>query len=836
MVSQNSKPPGSKGEPRYRRFGGGCASSILETDGPKEWSSMEEFSEYLRTWQGRNNVELVYWDSKRSKTYNTSNKLNKANPKYLHDSLTEFAYKAWVCVHGRRGTKNPCRFMVRARFLPVEKKVICKVIKHTGLGALENGHNHHLEGVSCHVPCSAELDGTGDLVEPAEEKSIVKQMREDPQGSASLMAGWGLCKRRRVCIASIKKFVNYLSRPDLCDARQMIEALNVVDLMADSIKRRERMRPKEEKKGDISGHNEAIKSHRKKNSSSARKKVILSSYDEHDSAQEESGDLDDLRAFCSSPEEGECKNDDEVRDGDDDGVWSYMVGRPVRDENVPQSKYARRASLVENTESLAALLRMLDSGGTIGEFLQKFERFPRPLKQNVRVLEVFKCDDTELTPCESVHFIIEPDVLDNMISMAVSHKKNFEKSERSDGDKQEQRDEVEVATEVVDEEEAADNYGVTFQIFEKVGRNVVECTSMKLKLSALIGMRRVREVLELMRESKKFIEWVSNIDESMETIAERKKLENSKGYVMREFPLLKAINFQGRNFKSGFAFFLESFLSLRGCIGHCKGRWLTSDAVHMGILRLREEFERDLGSTVFVLPPLQWDSDSIFDEHFEGLRKSRSLLKKTKGEGEHFYEILLNQRETLMDATERNLESAVVYTVVNKSGNHWIGLEACVRTRNVVLYDPADTRGRRDGEESGKYFERMRSVLELLFKRRNVTPPPLKYNQWKISWTKGGQQALSADSVNCGVYVLQWIKFRLKSSVLYRRTLERKEGTSFLREKLRDTTMGVFDSQFFEKDRCLMAEFALREMRRQQLMNEQKVYIFRNSEKEEGNN
>ena len=110
MVSQNSKPAGCKAEPRYRRYGGGCASSILEADGPTEWKSLEEFSEYLRTWQGRNNVELVYWDSKRSKAYNTSNKLNEANPKYLHDSISRFAYKAWVCVHGRRGAKNPCRF------------------------------------------------------------------------------------------------------------------------------------------------------------------------------------------------------------------------------------------------------------------------------------------------------------------------------------------------------------------------------------------------------------------------------------------------------------------------------------------------------------------------------------------------------------------------------------------------------------------------------------------------------------------------------------------------------------------------------------------------------
>ena len=127
----------------YRRYGGYGGSDFLEEGGAKEWKSIEQFCKYLRRWQVLANVELVYWDSKRSRAYNASNKFDKNNPSYVPESLSKFAYKAWACALGRRGVKeNPCRFMVRAKYLPAERKVVCRVLRHIGPGALANGRNH----------------------------------------------------------------------------------------------------------------------------------------------------------------------------------------------------------------------------------------------------------------------------------------------------------------------------------------------------------------------------------------------------------------------------------------------------------------------------------------------------------------------------------------------------------------------------------------------------------------------------------------------------------------------------------------------------------------------
>ena len=92
--------------------------------------------------------------------------------------------------------------------------------------------------------------------------------------------------------------------------------------------------------------------------------------------------------------------------------------------------------------------------------------------------------------------------------------------------------------------------------------------------------------------------------------------------------------------------------------------------------------------------------------------------------------------------------------------------------------------------------------------------PPLKYNEWTTEWTHGGQQSLLKDWVNCGVYAIEWINFRIHSAILHRRKREAEENANFLRERLRDTGMSAHDSQFMEKQRMVMAEFALREIKR----------------------
>ena len=151
---------------------------------------------------------------------------------------------------------------------------------------------------------------------------------------------------------------------------------------------------------------------------------------------------------------------------------------------------------------------------------------------------------------------------------------------------------------------------------------------------------------------------------------------------------------------------------MRGSSSFSKEAWLTSDSIHVGVLLLRKEFQEELGSTAFVLPPLQWDFDSsVGDPLHDGCKKKAGSNNVEKNEGEHFLNILKRQGEDLVTAPAAVLERAVIYTVVNRGGNHWLGLEACVRTRCVLVYDPADTLGARPGCGSEKYFGRLQTLV-----------------------------------------------------------------------------------------------------------------------------
>ena len=334
---------------------------------------------------------------------------------------------------------------------------------------------------------------------------------------------------------------------------------------------------------------------------------------------------------------------------------------------------------------------------------------------------------------------------------------------------------------------------------------------MLVSLRALTEMRRVHEIIELTKESQKFLEWVSQMDSSLETLDEVPHMEGMKQYIAKNLRLLKAINYQGGHFKSGFGYHLLSFLRLRGQSANSRGQWFTSDTIHMGILLLRKELQREIGATTFLLPPLQWDTDSEMGRIMTSEEKMQEALGQDSGE--NLLRLLSNQRDPIVVADATELERAVVYTVVNKGGNHWLGVEACLRTRNVLVYDPADLYGARTGDGSEKYFSKLRSLLELVLKEKDVRPPPLKYNEWNTAWAHGGQQIILGDSANCGVYAIEWIRHRIMSAVKHRVMAEKKEGAKFLRQKMRETAMNTFDTQFLNKVRLRIAVFALKEMR-----------------------
>ena len=147
----------------------------------------------------------------------------------------------------------------------------------------------------------------------------------------------------------------------------------------------------------------------------------------------------------------------------------------------------------------------------------------------------------------------------------------------------------------------------------------------------------------------------------------------------------------------------------------------------MGILLLRKELQRKIGAKFFLLPPLQWDTDSWIGQFMASEEKMQEASGKDRGE--NLLRLLSNQGDPIVDASSAELERGVVYTVVNKGGNHSLGVEACLRTRSVLVYDPADPSGARTGDGSERYFSKLRRLLELLLERKNARPPPLKYNE-----------------------------------------------------------------------------------------------------------
>ena len=313
------------------------------------------------------------------------------------------------------------------------------------------------------------------------------------------------------------------------------------------------------------------------------------------------------------------------------------------------------------------------------------------------------------------------------------------------------------------------------------------------------------------------MEWIAEVDCTLQTTKEWRSLKEVKQYLEENLPLLSAKSYQGGDYKSGFPYSLESLFCLRGSSKKSRGEWLTSDAIHMEILSLKKELrERNSPGYVFILPPFHWDTDStVALPESESLKKRRAGSGKfTKKHAQHFLRSLEQQKDELTTAAADYLAKGAVYTVVNKCGNHWLSVEACIRTRSVLVYDPADTLGPRAGSGSDKYFTKVRAVLDLLLEKRTVPRPLLKFHEWKTAWASGGQQFSTGDSVNCGVYAVEWIRFRVQSAVLFRRELERKERTSLLRERLRQTTLSVFDGHFINKLRMHIAEFALREIKR----------------------
>ena len=80
---------------------------------------------------------------------------------------------------------------------------------------------------------------------------------------------------------------------------------------------------------------------------------------------------------------------------------------------------------------------------------------------------------------------------------------------------------------------------------------------------------------------------------------------------------------------------------------------------------------------------------------------------------------------------------------------------------------------------------------------------------WNVHFAEGGQQNLRTYSVNCGVYCLEWIKFRATTAVRSRLLREREQGRRYIIEKLTESRMKDLEPYAVDSRRLCMASEAL---------------------------
>ena len=289
-----------------------------------------------------------------------------------------------------------------------------------------------------------------------------------------------------------------------------------------------------------------------------------------------------------------------------------------------------------------------------------------------------------------------------------------------------------------------------------------------------------------------------------------------KAYIREAVESLSPKNWQCNNERRGFAYNLRSVFRFSGD-SRGEDSWLDSDGIWMGILSIQKEMDESLKSFVFFMPTFEWDVG-----YFRRLRsRERGGTSKTGGsEGEfrnrteYFVDLLRRQREPVALACASHLSNAVIYAVVNKGECHWVAVEACVRAREALVYDPAGVGLPETIEGAERYFFKLRGVLEALLHEKKIAD--VEKRKWNCTFADGGQQDIALDSVNCGIYSLEWIRFRIRTAVKPRAVREQKQGFTYLPERLRETRMRPLEECEKDARRLRLARDALSEIKRLQ--------------------
>ena len=766
---------------------------VLEQHGPKRWKSIEDFVDYLKEWQERNGVRLVHLDSKGAEAHNASCGLRAGDCRYIPVEESKFAYKSWVCIRGRKKrstteakglpigddqSKAPrlCGFRVRARYLPSQKKVTCTVSLHEGPDTLPNGHNHQLS--------------KGKRKRAENEELVLRSLKQSPEEAIALLGSWRVEQRKRFCETVFRGAAEFISNPDECSLRRMVEVLMMVKFLAAPSGKSGSETTVQMGEQPTEVQREAMPRHKGKET----KEIIEStagsssrnagSEDSHHRKQEKLDLFSELPHGSTSP-----KKSVHLRAAP---ITSLMMKEEkgslsdISPGGAGKEKVSRMS--VEEVLKLSAKRRV-----TFGDLLQQLDKFPTRRKDRfLRVAYIKSIKEmefeTQTLASGSVDFLLEEEKLDGVLRRVDRFRKGIRvtRSMRSCVSRRVAQDMMVL----LDDERDLGSYVVCIEVPKSWAAG--EDTSSEYLLSGqiLADMRRVWDLIHLLEEGKVFLDWVRCIDPANKfELKEELAIHRSKLYVKGALESLSPANWQCDNGKHGFAYNLRSLFRFRGSVREKLGKWLDSDALQMCLLSIRSKMEPRMKKFVFLMPLFQWDLDS---SKRLGLRmkSSKQLFggasgNHGKGQTEYLIELLEKQSEAIVSAEPIDLGHAVVYASVNKEQNHWLAVEACLRMKEAIVYDPAMSSLTESAEDPAHYFEKLRSVLELLLLHKEVTSP--NESEWKCCYDKGGQQKIEDDAINCGLYAVQWIKHRLRTVVARRLSKEENYNFSYIDESLGDT-------------------------------------------------
>ena len=437
---------------------------------------------------------------------------------------------------------------------------------------------------------------------------------------------------------------------------------------------------------------------------------------------------------------------------------SYMKKRSAAlrhaSKDTPSSRYLLGSPSA--VLPISNVVQMISSAEcTIGNMLALEARLPSSIESDIRNVVVASTKDDLEGIAQAT--TLGSDIIRFTLPRVSHHLQSIRRRIES-------KDPVGTEINIDGQEQAADRYGVLLEICEFKGPNnsISESSSVFISYKSLCDMKKVAELVTLLHKSSSLFIWLQEIGTDHELCEPTKKeVRGWANYARSE--LLNAHPFRNLGDGRELSFNMGSLLRLRGTIRISRPLWLDSDCISIALCRIQDSVRRGLRDRIYFLPPYPWtDTAAVGSRMYDP-----SVTYKLLEDAEH----------PLLALDSKELRRSLVYTVANVSNAHWVALEACLATKRICIYDPAE-KGGFDLPRS-EICDRFVSFFAELSVRKCV---PWLAEPWRIRQTLGGQQEFAKDAVNCGVISTEWISFRINSDVFLRWSKGMEHAKDTLRE------------------------------------------------------